>query len=396
MNIRAFFVALGTSALAVISASLVPVAPVSASAVVPLPAGAGDFVPVVDLGSALTDLAAVSATPCTVKSSNITQLTTGDPLTLPFSDLARGLAIATELRTKSDSLVALSCSASLSVAGSEKLVTGTISSAALALDGTFSLRCTFKQDLKVEADLSLGSALPRGASVSVRSADKTIPVTCSMAATFTDGTLLGGSVDGVADVGVLKSDSCTGDTRVSCVPLLITAKVTVTSTTGKLAGYTGSGTYELTPAFTLSSLNDNLSTVQQAIGKSSVRSNGVSTFSAGAKSGSMKIDFAPGAARTDIVYPVVASDGTSKVGVGSLISATGPRSTRCTYALARGKKSVTVAAFTSASNGMLPTRSLTKRQYDSVRKTLKVKAGSTLNLVAACGKARATQTVTLG
>lgn len=367
----------------------------SVSASSPLPVGAGDFVPTIDLGSALADLSNIPSTTCKVGSSNISELPVGEALTLPASDLMKALAVANAMKAKSDSLVALACSASMTIAGQEKEVTGTIANAVLGLSGTFALKCTFKQDLRVDADLSMGLALPRGAAVSVRSADKTIPVTCSMAATFTDGTSVTGSVDGTADVGSLKSDSCVGDTQVSCMPLAISAKVTVTSTTGKLAGYTGSGTYDLKPSFTLPTLNSNLSQLQSAIGKSSVRAFRTA-LSATSRDGSMRIAFTPGVARTDIVHPAVASDGSSVFGVGSLMAAVGPRSTKCTYAVTRGKRTVTVATVTSSSTGIMPTQSVSKKHYDAVRKGLGAKPGSTLTFVAACGKVRAMQAVRLG
>jgi hypothetical protein len=366
---------------------------VHASAV--LPNGAGEFVPSVDLGAALAELATLSSTPCKVGSSNITELKTGDTLTLPATDLMKALAVASELKAKSDSLVDLACSSSMAVSGSERSVSGTVTNAALGLSGTFALKCTFRQNLQIDAMLSIGSSLSRGASVVVRSADKQIPLTCSMTANFGDGTSVTGSVDGFAEVGNVKSDSCIGDTRVSCVPLAVSAKVTVTSTAGKLAGYTGTGTYTLTPSFTVNSLNDSLSTLQQAIGKSSVRASRT-VAAVSNREGSLKIDFTPGTARTDIVYPVVAADGTSSVGPGSFISATGPRKAKCSYALARGKRAATIVRFVSSTTGVMPTHTVTKKQYDSVRKTLAVKPGRVLSLVVACGKTRATQPVTLG
>jgi hypothetical protein len=368
-------------------------APLRASS--PLPSGAGDFVPVVDLGGALSELATLASTPCTVGSSNITELKAGDTLTLPATDLAKALAVASELRAKSDSLVDLSCSASMTVTGSERSISGTVTNAALGLSGTFSLKCTFRQDLRIDASLSIGSSLSRGASVLVRSADRQIPMVCAMTANFGDGTSVTGSIDGFAEVGSVKSESCVGDTRVSCVPLSVSAKVTVTSTAGKLAGYTGTGTYTLTPAFTVSTLNDSLATLQQAIGKSSVRaSRAVGAVSN--REGSLKIDFVPGSPRIDIVYPVVAADGSSSVGTGSLIAATGPRKSKCSYAVARGKKRVTLSRFLSSSTGVMPTRAVTKKSYVSVRKTLAAKPGTALSIVVVCGKTRATQSVTLG
>jgi hypothetical protein len=104
----------------------------------------------------------------------------------------------------------------------------------------------------------------------------------------------------------------------------------------------------------------------------------------------------PGSPRIDIAYPVVAADGSSNLAAGSLIAATGPRKAKCSYAVARGKKSVTLASFVSSSTGVMPTHAVTKKGYDSVRKTLAAKPGTTLSVVVVCGKTRATQSVTLG
>lgn len=385
------FLSSATLVLSVATTALVN----SAQAGAALPNGAGDFVPTIDLGAALAELATLSSTPCKVGASNITELKSGDSLTLPATDLMKALAVANELKAKSDSLVDLVCSSSMAVSGSERSMSGTVTNAALGLSGTFALKCTFRQNLQIDAMLSIGSSLARGASVVVRSADKQIPLTCSMTANFGDGTSVTGSVDGFAEVGNAKSDSCIGDTRVSCVPLSVSAKVTVTSTAGRLAGYAGTGTYTVTPSFTVNSLNDSLSTLQQAIGKSSVRASRAVAMVSN-REGALKIDFTPGKSSADIVYPVVAADGTSSVGPGSLIAATGPRKTKCSYALARGKRVATIVSFVSSTTGVMPTHTVAKKKYDSARKTLGAKSGSVVSLVVACGKTRSTQPVTLG
>lgn len=378
-----------------VSAGIVAPHVTSVSASSPLPVGAGEFVPTIDLGSALADLTNVPMTACKVGSSNISALSVGETFNLPASDPTKTLAVATGLKGKSDSLVSLDCSASMVIAGNEKEVTGTVVNDALSLSGSFTLKCTFKQSLTVQATLSLGLAVARGADVSVKSADKSIPVTCSMAASFDDGSTISGSVEGTAEVGSVVSDSCLDDTGVSCVPLAISADVEVASTTGKFAGYTGSGTFNLNPSSTLQSLNSNLSQLQSFIGKSSVRALRAS-MSVSSKEGAMRIGFTPGAVRAQIVHPAVGSNGASSFAAGSLMAAVGPRSAKCTYAVARGKKSVTVTSIKSSSTGVMPTRSMTKKQYTTVRKALSAKPGSTLTFVAACGKVRATQSVKLG
>ena len=110
----------------------------------------------------------------------------------------------------------------------------------------------------------------------------------------------------------------------------------------------------------------------------------------------MKIDFVPGGTRVDIVQPTIAADGSSKLSVGSLIAANGPRQAKCAYSVARGKKSALIANVTSSTNGVMPTLTVSKKQYDSARKALSARPGVVLTLVAACGKIRATQSVTLG
>jgi hypothetical protein len=361
----------------------------------PLPAGVGDFVPTIDFGSALKDLVSLSNTPCKVTQSNVSELPTGDTLTLPATDLMKALAIGNAIKAKSDSLVTMSCTAGLSLSGTEKSISGTIANATLGLSGTFALKCQFKQNLKASADLSIGMALARGASLEVKSGDSTIPMTCAMSATLSDGTSMSGVVEGAAKVGTINSDACTGDTQRSCVPLSISATVAVTSTSGKLSGYVGSGTYDLKPSFTVPPLNENLGQFLSLLGKSSVRASSVRPGVAG-NTGSMKINFTPGSARTEIIYPVVTATGTSTLSSGGYFAATGPRSTNCLFTVAKGKKSYVFAKVKSAKDGSTPTKTLTSAQYGAIKKQLVAKVGTALKMTVACGSAKASQSVTLG
>lgn len=393
MNIRKFLA--GLTAVAVVSGALPSLSVVAGS---PLPAGAGDFVPTVDLAATLSDLAQLANTQCNVVSSNVTSLPVGEPFSLPV-DPMKGLLLVNGLKSRADSAVAMACTPAISMAGTERTVTGTITSQALGASGTFTLACTFEQNLKVTADLVAGLGLAKGASVTVKSADKTIPMTCSMSATLSDGTSMSGTVDGVAKVGSDNSDACVGDGQLSCVPLAIDANVNVTSTTGKLSGFTGKGTYSLKPSFTIAKLNDELGNLKNFIGKQSVGAFSVVSRRfvprAVPTAGTMKIDFAPGAARTDIVHPAV-RDGVSMLAEGSYIAATGPRSTKCVFAVSRAKKSFTLATVTSSATGVTPTRTVTTTQLTRLKKALGVKSGAKLTLNATCGATKASQSVTLG
>lgn len=384
------WLAIACLATALVGASMAPVAASS-----PLPAGAGDFVPTIDIGAAMKDIVSLASTPCKVGQSNISDLAVGETLTLPASDLMKALAIGNAMKAKADSLVNFSCSAALALSGSEKSISGTITNATLGLSGTFSLKCTFEQNLKVDADLGLGMALARGATLNVKSADNSIPMTCSMAASLSDGTSMAGVIDGVAKVGTLVSDSCTGDMQRSCVPLSITANVNVTSTSGKLAGYVGSGTYTLTPSFTVPPLNDNLGSFLSLLGKSSVRTSSVHPRVSNT-AGSLKINFTAGSARTDIVYPAVTASGASTLAAGDLFSVAGPSGKNCLFSLAKGKKSYVFAKVKLAADGTMAAKSLTSAQYSAIKKQLSAKTGNALKMSVACGSARAIQTVTLG
>lgn len=372
--------------------------PLSTLANATLPAGAGDFVPTVNLASTLSDLAQPGNTQCSVVSTNVVSIPVGDTLTFPV-DPMKGLALVNGLKSRADSLVSMTCTQALSMAGTERVITGSITSEALSLSGTFTLACTFRENIKVTAELTAGLGLAKGAAVIVKTADKSIPMVCSMSATFPDGTSLSGTVDGSARVGSLESDACAGDTQLSCVPLAINANVKVTSTTGKLSGFTGSGVYSLSPSFTLAKLNDELGLLKSTIGKSSVTASSARVERlvprVASTTGKMSINFAPGASRTDIVHPAV-KDGTSTLAVGSYLAVAGPRAAKCSFSVTRGKKSFALATIKTSATGITPTKTVTAAQYGRMKKALAAKPGTALKLAVVCGTSKSSQAIRLG
>jgi hypothetical protein len=142
-------------------------------------------------------------------------------------------------------------------------------------------------------------------------------------------------------------------------------------------------------------LNENLGQFLSLLGKSSVRASSVRPGVAG-NTGSMKINFTPGSARTEIIYPVVTATGTSTLSSGGYFAATGPRSTNCLFTVAKGKKSYVFAKVKSAKDGSTPTKTLTSAQYGAIKKQLVAKVGTALKMTVACGSAKASQSVTLG
>jgi hypothetical protein len=285
------------------------------------------------------------------------------------------------------------------MAGTEQKINGTITSQVLGASGSFSLACTFQENLKVSAELSMGLGSAKGASVVVKSADKSIPMTCSMSASLSDGTSMSGTVDGMAKVGSAQSDVCIGDAQSSCVPLAIAADVTVTSTTGKLSGFTGKGVYSLTPSFTIPSLNEQLGQLKNFIGKMSVKTYAVRTSRsvprAASTTGKMSIDFTRGASRTEIVHPSV-KGGISTLGIGSYLAAAGPRVSKCSFSVTRGKKTFALLAVKTSATGITPTKKLTSAQYGRLKKFLAAKTGMALKLGVVCGATKASQTIRLG
>ena len=148
-------------------------------------------------------------------------------------------------------------------------------------------------------------------------------------------------------------------------------------------------------SFTIPPLNDNLGSFLSLLGKSSVRASSLHPRAA-SNAGSMKINFTQGAARTEIVYPVVNSSGTSTLSFGGYFAATGPRSTNCLFSASKGKKSYIFAKVKSGTDGSTPTKTLTGAQYLAIKKQLAAKPGTALKMTVACGTAKTTQSVTLG
>ena len=358
-----------------------------------LPAGAGEFVPTIDLSADLASLVSVVSSPCAVSESNISVMPVGATLTLPPTDFAQFLSALTAIKAKADSRVALLCSPELKMSGEERTIKGTVTNAALSLSGSFSLKCIFQESLSAKANLSFGLGVKDLMQLDVVSASVAMPMTCAMAMSFGGGTTVAGTIDGLAKIGSTISQSCTESTLESCVPLLVDAKVSVTSATGKFAGLVGTGTYSFAPSFTVPSLNGNLGLLAGQLKAQSVRASRAVVRTTNT-SGSMSIDFAAGKAKTEILHPAVSTAGTSSFGKGLRYGAVSTPKNKCVFTAAKGKKKFSFPALTTASNGATTSKIVTPAQSKAMAKALGMKAKAAFSLQVKCGKTTTTQSVT--
>ncbi len=358
-----------------------------------LPADAGEFIPTIDLSADLASLVSVVSSPCAVAESNISVMPVGATLTLPPTDFAQFLSALTAIKAKADSRVALLCSPELKMSGEERTIKGTVTNAALGLSGSFSLKCIFQETLSAKANLSFGLGVKDFMQLDVVSASVAMPMTCAMAMSLGGGTTVAGTVDGVAKIGTTVSQSCSGSSLESCVPLSVDAKVSVTSATGKFAGLVGTGTYSFTPSFTIPSLNSNLSLLTGQLKASSVRANRAVVRTTNT-SGSMSINFAAGKAKTEILHPVVGSSGSSSFGKGLRYGAVSRPKDKCVFTAVKGKKKFSFPVLTTASNGATASKTVTSAQSKAMAKALGMKPNAAFSLQVKCGKTTAMQSVT--
>ena len=361
-----------------------------ASAIDALPAGYGDLVPEADFGPAMSTLVKIGTTSCVVKSSNVSGLPVQTKLDLPPADLMQFAGILADIKTKSASLVALDCTPTILFSATEKTITGTVANKGLGLTGSFSLKCSFKQSVTINASLSFGMAVAGGARMSIDPTTSTIPISCGIRIVMSDATTMNGTVEGSAVIGA--AAPCEGAVENSCVGIVADTKVTVTSGTGELKGYVGSGTYTFQDSFTLPEINDSLGQVGSALGKSSVSAFRLAPRVAGS-AGTMNISFVPGAPKTEILYPAVVAGAKSAFGKNATYAAVSSPKAKCVFTAVKGAKQFALPAVIANAQGATTTKKLTATQATKMSKALGIKAGSAFVLRAKCGSATTNQNV---
>ena len=362
----------------------------SAGAIDALPAGYGDFVPEVDFGPAMSTLVDIGATPCVVKSSNVSSLPAQTKMDLPPADIMQFLGVLTEMKRSSTSLVAFECTPTIRFTAAETSITGKVSNQSLGLTGTFLLKCSFKQSITVTTSLEIGMSVQGGSRMSISPTNSSIPISCGIRIALSDQSTLSGTVEGTAIVGT--EAPCVGSTDNSCVGISADTQVVVTSGTGELKGYVGSGTYTFQDAFTLPKINESLGQAGQALGKSSVRAmRSVPRTENG--TGAMNIKFVPGAAKTEILYPAVVAGTKSAFGKGATYAAVSAPKAKCVFTAVKGSKQYALPAVTANAQGATVTKALTPAQATGMSKALGLKVGAGFVLRAKCGTATTNQNV---
>lgn len=156
------------------------------------------------------------------------------------------IGFATDSRVQGQ--INISCRPSLNINSGVRAISGTMSIPSKGVtDGVFNAECSAKSSMSVVASVAVGAAVPGLLSVNVSSASAPLAFSCSFkgssAAKSTD---VYGTIEGFGDV--------TGMCSSACVAIGMTARATITSSTGELNGQTGSGTYTYTDAFELPEL----------------------------------------------------------------------------------------------------------------------------------------------
>jgi len=249
-----------------------------ASALPPLPTGAGDITPEVNWSQFISPIMNASAISCTVNSvSNNSDVTIGQTLSPMSNPLVDGMKLRSVV-SDSDADVGATCTSDVTIPSTPIKVTGTISAPGMAsvpgvgTSGNMDLNCTAKSStptVTVTVSANFGGAVTGKARITGQSSSASIAFNCSMGLTFNAGTGIAGTVAGSLTIGnPTANQSCSGQASPTCIPVsLVNATVTVTGGSGALAEAAGSGTYSFNDSFKLPGIDSALSMV----GVSSIR-----------------------------------------------------------------------------------------------------------------------------
>ncbi len=290
-----------------------------------------------------------------------------------------------------DGVVTADCDIQVSMAGQPAGITGTISNAANAINGTFQLQCAMQSTFKVNATIQFGKGVSHHFDLVVDSATQKVPASCSLRADFGNAGTLVGAVEALVKIG---GSSCAGD-QMTCVAFSITdAKVSITQGTGQLNGKTATGTYTIAGDFPLTKLEDYLrGQTQIGITGLSVSSKSVGKASTTTPA-SMALTFGTTPLKPVILRPVATKSG----GTGVLSGAS--KATKAIEVVGKGGQTCTARLISIANLTryyQFPSfqlKAATGRKSIAVTATqraaalakLGVKTGTTVKLKVTCGK----------
>lgn len=380
--------------------SLVLVAPVmtpSASAAPPtLPEGYQKFIPNVDYAALMGETARPRQDlACTITSSNIAAFPVGSsfiPSELRNDLQDKGPKFVIALNNSSKEAVA-TCSVGVSMPAGTRSISGSIDNEALAeflgtSTGSFTLDCEIQSVYTATANIRFGGKVPGRVDVVVTGADNDIPFDCAIAIAFGANTMNGTVKGSVSVVDPVTAGVCDGSTTITCVPIRMNdATVTISSSTGRFGGLTGTGTYSFVKWFSLPYIDEDMKAIPYVnVTASSVRTSSV--HKASGASESMFLTLGQSATRTAIPRPI-----TSKIATDERIYVTGAAKAACTLSVKVGRRSTTLAKFTLDAKGQVPATSYSRIAFTrKVARALRAKENSKVAVTATCqaGKKKAT------
>lgn len=320
-----------------------------ASALPPIPTGAGDITPDINWAQFISPIMNASAITCTVTSvsnyagAGVTVGTVIAPMANPLVDGAKLQSIVAD----SDANVGATCTSDVTVPSSKISVTGTLSAPGMASlqgvgsSGNMELSCVAKSStptITVTVAANFGGGVTGKARVTGQSSTGSVSFNCGMGLTFSGGAGIAGTVVGNLTVGdPTNNQSCASQTGPTCIPVsLINATVTVTGGSGALAEAAGSGTYSFNDSFKLPGIDSALSMV----GVSSIRKMSVPRALA-ANTDELKLNLVAGKHRVKVTGPSTSSF-TFKS--GTQIDVSSSPSSKCKVIATFKRTSVTVAS----------------------------------------------------
>lgn len=256
--------------------------------------------------------------------------------------------------------------------------------------GIFSLQCTVGASPDATVRLKVGGGVPGRVDIVATGLSAPIPFICSFEILFQAEieSELQGTVEGTIDVMSSLTDTtlCNGRTTITCVPVeLPDAVVTVTSASGALEGYVGSGTFSFENQFTLARMETLLKMAGDVDAFSGIRTRvSVATAKTG-KISDLRLNLEPGSGAAKLLRPFV-EPGTRVATIANgqaMLAVTAPNA-MCAFSAKRGSSAWKAIGSKRANADGESALALSGTVLNKFRST-GVKVGGTVSLRVACG-----------
>lgn len=365
----------------------------------PLPEGYEDFdfAQELDLqtfigGNTNADVLGLS---CTVLSaSNVADSNASITEGFQFAGLA-ALSVFTPVVADDDAVVVSRCTIPLTLPTDEVSTQALISNEALVplvgIDsGIFSLKCTVGASPDATVRLKVGGGVPGRVDIVATDLSAPIPFMCSFEILFQAEIVseLHGTVEGTIDVMSSLTDTtlCNGRTTITCVPIeLPDAVVTVTSASGGLEGYVGSGTFSFENQFTLARMETLLKMAGDVDAFSTVRTRAPLAAAKTGKIADLRLNLKPGSGAAQLLRPFIKPGArVATIANGQSIVAVAAPNANCAFSAKRGSGAWKAIGSKRANSNGESTLALSGTVLTKFRST-GVKVGGNVTLRVACG-----------